>query len=165
MHKRGAVVGCVHLLEFFNQRSQELMGMSEGRLPWTSSIQWRTRGSPRSPPISGLPTLTNNTEGHAIFSGSLNTIAGLLRTTVYASILYELREVDFHARRNQLKGHNNATSQDDNEERWDRVQVAFSMLKNKIATAPIVRHFDPTREAVIIVHASEWAISASLVQY
>ena len=84
---------------------------------------------------------------------------------MYASILYELREVDFHARRNQLKGHNNATSQDDNEERWDRVQVAFSMLKNKIATAPIVRHFDPTREAVIIVHASEWAISASLVQY
>ena len=38
------------------------------------------------------------------------------------------------------------------------------MLKNKIATAPILRHFDPAKEAVIIVYASEWAISASLVQ-
>ena len=132
MHKGGTVVGCVRLQEFINQLSQEFVGMSEGRLPWTSSIQWRTRCSPERPPISGLPTLTNNTEGHAIFSGSLNTIAGLLRTTVYASILYELREVDFHARRNQLKGHNNATSQDDNEERWDRVQVAFACSKIKL---------------------------------
>ena len=38
------------------------------------------------------------------------------------------------------------------------------MLKNKITTAPILRHFDLTREAVIIVYASEWAISVSLVQ-
>ena len=38
------------------------------------------------------------------------------------------------------------------------------MLKNKIATAPTLRHFDPTREAVIIVYANYWAISASLVQ-
>ena len=36
------------------------------------------------------------------------------------------------------------------------------MLKNKISTAPILRHFDPTSEAVIIVYASEWAISSSL---
>ncbi|CAI5720121.1 unnamed protein product [Peronospora effusa] len=38
------------------------------------------------------------------------------------------------------------------------------MIKNKIATAPILRHFDPAREAIIIVYASDWAISASLVQ-
>ena len=83
---------------------------------------------------------------------------------MYASILYELGEVDFHTRRNQLKGHNNTNFQDDNKERRARVQVPFAMLRNKISTAPILRHFDPTREAVIIVYASEWAISASLVQ-
>ena len=68
---------------------------------------------------------------------------------MYASILYELREVDFHARRYQLKGDNNATFQDGNEERWARVQVVFAMLKNNTVGAPILRHFDPTREALI----------------
>ena len=53
---------------------------------------------------------------------------------------------------------------DPEEDRWSRVQVAFAMLKNKIATAPILRHFDPDREPVVIIYASEWAISASLVQ-
>ena len=43
--------------------------------------------------------------------------------------------------------------------------MAFAMLKNKIATAPILRNFNPTREAMIIVYASEWAISESLVKY
>ena len=50
--------------------------------------------------------------------------------------------------------------------------VAFAMLKllnagppfYSIATAPILRHFDPIIEAVIIDYASEWAISASQVQ-
>ena len=99
------------------------------------------------------------------FLGSLNYYRIVIEDySVYASILYGLREVDFHARRNHLKGGNNVTSQDENEERWTRVQVSCAMLKNKIATAPTLRHFDPTREAVIIVYASEWAISASLVQ-
>ena len=53
---------------------------------------------------------------------------------------------------------------DEDDEKWSRVQVAFAMLKNKMATAPILRHFDPAKEAVIIVDASEWAISAALVQ-
>ena len=43
--------------------------------------------------------------------------------------------------------------------------MAFAMLKNKIATAPILRNFNPIREAMIIVYASERAISASLVKY
>ena len=99
------------------------------------------------------------------FLGILNYYSRLVEDyAVYASILYELREVDFHARLNQLKGDNNAAFQDDNEERWACVQVAFTVLKNKIDTAPVLIHFDPTRGVVIIVYASEWAISASLVQ-
>ncbi|ETN15080.1 hypothetical protein PPTG_22070 [Phytophthora nicotianae INRA-310] len=38
------------------------------------------------------------------------------------------------------------------------------MLKNKIATAPVLRHFDPDRVSVVVVYASDWAISAALVQ-
>ena len=99
------------------------------------------------------------------FLGSLNYYSRYIEDyAVYASILYELREVDFHAWRCKLKANDEAAAQDDDEEKWSKVQVAFAMLKNKIATAPILRHFDPAREAVIIVYASEWAISASLVQ-
>ncbi|ETO99780.1 hypothetical protein F441_22797 [Phytophthora nicotianae CJ01A1] len=38
------------------------------------------------------------------------------------------------------------------------------MLKNKIATAPVLRHFDPDRVPFVVVYASDWAISAALVQ-
>ncbi|ETP27896.1 hypothetical protein F442_22818 [Phytophthora nicotianae P10297] len=49
-------------------------------------------------------------------------------------------------------------------DKWDRAQTAFEMLKNKIATAPVLRHFDPDRVPVVVVYASDWAISAALVQ-
>ncbi|CAI5701136.1 unnamed protein product [Peronospora effusa] len=99
------------------------------------------------------------------FLGSLNYYIRYIEDyAIYASILYELREVNFHAWRCKLKANEEVAAQEDDEEKWSKVQVAFAMLKNKIATAPILRHFDPAREAVIIVYASDWAISASLVQ-
>ena len=54
--KGGTVVECVRLLKFIDQRSQEFVEMSEGRLPWISSIQRKSKGSPERPPISGQPT-------------------------------------------------------------------------------------------------------------
>ncbi|POM63765.1 Reverse transcriptase [Phytophthora palmivora] len=48
--------------------------------------------------------------------------------------------------------------------RWIRARRAFETLKLKIASTPILRHFDMDREAVVIVYASDWAISAALVQ-
>ncbi|POM81870.1 Hypothetical protein PHPALM_102 [Phytophthora palmivora] len=48
--------------------------------------------------------------------------------------------------------------------RWIRAHRAFEILKSKIASTPILRHFDADREAVVIVYASDWAISAALVQ-
>ena len=42
--------------------------------------------------------------------------------------------------------------------------IAFKLLKAKIATAPILKHFDPDRPPVIVVCASKWAISAALRQ-
>ena len=41
---------------------------------------------------------------------------------MYASILYELREVDIHASWIQLKTDDNITTKDENEEEWARVQ-------------------------------------------
>ena len=38
------------------------------------------------------------------------------------------------------------------------------MLKAKIATTPILKHFDTDRIPVIVVYASKWAVSASLLQ-
>ncbi|POM79684.1 LOW QUALITY PROTEIN: Reverse transcriptase, partial [Phytophthora palmivora] len=48
--------------------------------------------------------------------------------------------------------------------RWIRAHRAFETLKSKIASTPILRHFDVDREAVVIVYASDWTISAALVQ-
>ena len=78
--------------------------------------------------------------------------------SIYAYILYELRKIYLDTRRNQLKNEDNTLVKEEDDEKWDRVQVAFDLLKNKIASAPIRRHFDPSKEAVIIVYASKWAI-------
>ena len=82
------------------------------------------------------------------FLGSLNYYSRFIEDyAVYASVLYELREVDFHARRERVKTEGMAITKEEDEEKWTRAQVSFAMLKNKIATAPILRHFDPSKEA------------------
>ncbi|GMF33493.1 unnamed protein product [Phytophthora fragariaefolia] len=43
-------------------------------------------------------------------------------------------------------------------------KVAFTMLKAKLVSTPILKHFDPNRTPVIILYGSQWAISAALVQ-
>ena len=48
--------------------------------------------------------------------------------------------------------------------RWERAMISFTMLKNKIAKTPILKQFDPNRPPVIVVYASKWAVSASLLQ-
>jgi hypothetical protein len=42
--------------------------------------------------------------------------------------------------------------------------IAFTMLKAKIASTPLLKHFDPDRIPVVVVYASKWAISAALMQ-
>ena len=119
--------------------------------------------------------------------------------SVYASVLYELREDDFHeirrtyddprtvevAGRNRLchiahKGDRDrypisgsdrdrfpisGGDQDpEGRSRWEKATIAFTFLKQKIATTPILKHFDPDRPLVIVVYASKWAVSAALLQ-
>jgi hypothetical protein len=74
------------------------------------------------------------------FLGSLNYYSRFIEDyAIFASILYELREVDFHAWRCKLKDGDDPATKGEDEEKWSRVQVAFAMLKNKMATAPILR--------------------------
>uniref|UniRef100_H3H4X9 Integrase catalytic domain-containing protein n=1 Tax=Phytophthora ramorum TaxID=164328 RepID=H3H4X9_PHYRM len=95
------------------------------------------------------------------FLGSLNYYSRFIEDfAVYAAILYELREVDFYEMHHG-KHEDRVTESDD---RWTRARTAFDLLKAKLATTPILRHFDSDRQPVIVVYANKWAISAALVQ-
>ena len=99
------------------------------------------------------------------FLGSLNYFSRLLEDyAIYASILNKLRKINSHAMRNRESVIGDRKEEDPEKNRWDRAHLAFSMLKHKIAAAPILRQFDPSKEPVITVYAIDWAISASLVQ-
>ena len=117
------------------------------------------KGPPEGPSINGGPPCTTNIADYAIvqsFLDSLNYYNRFIEDyAVYACIICELREVDFQARRNQLKNEHHAPVNEEKEEEWFRVQFAFDMLNNKISTAPILRHFGPFKEAVTFVYASE----------
>ncbi|KAE8982203.1 hypothetical protein PR001_g23802 [Phytophthora rubi] len=46
----------------------------------------------------------------------------------------------------------------------DGKKSSFTKLKEKVASTPILRHFQPELQPVVVVYANEWAISAALVQ-
>ncbi|POM63176.1 reverse transcriptase, partial [Phytophthora palmivora] len=125
------------------------------------------------------------------FLGSLNYYSRFIEDyAIYAAVLYELREVKMskddvriqikrsmeHKKLDQLdlkedpgsdltlKPMERILNGDKVDPRWIQAHRAFETLKSKIASTPILRHFDTDREAVVIVYASDWAISAALVQ-
>ncbi|OWY99117.1 reverse transcriptase, partial [Phytophthora megakarya] len=114
------------------------------------------------------------------FLGSLNYYSRFIEDyAIYALVLYELREVEFAEleKRSDLReilDRNDPIPRDHDpperkltgplDERWIRAHRAFIVLKTKIATTPVLRHFDETRTPVVIIYASDWAISASLTQ-
>ncbi|POM67622.1 Reverse transcriptase [Phytophthora palmivora] len=75
---------------------------------------------------------------------------------IYASVLYELREADFYeiARRTKSTGDDEGVVAEE-DGRWTEARTAFTILKNKIVTAPIVLHFDVDRQPVVVVYASK----------
>ncbi|POM65692.1 Reverse transcriptase [Phytophthora palmivora] len=100
------------------------------------------------------------------FLGSLNYYSRFIEDyAIYAAVLYELREVGFAAMSKDDSPRKRPIQEDDRvDPRWIRDHRAFETLKSKIASTPILRHFDMDREAVVIVYGSDWAISAALVQ-
>ena len=154
------------------------------------------------------------------FLGSLNYYSRFIEYfAIYISVLYELREADFHeirrmdeaqsstrdgkraddrkcfghhdpnrngATRSDPKisgaarddpNHNSVTGGDPafsgvargdptctDRIRWEKAIISFTMLKDKIAKTPILKHFDPDRPPVIVVHAIKLAVPAALLQ-
>ncbi|KAE8887438.1 hypothetical protein PF003_g28344 [Phytophthora fragariae] len=107
------------------------------------------------------------------FLGSLNYYSRLIEDfAIYASVLYELRESDFHeiTRKKPNASVVEKANSNDREEapagenRWTRAERAFTVLKTKIAATPVLQHFDPGRPPVVAVYASKWAVSAALMQ-
>ncbi|CAH0519194.1 unnamed protein product [Peronospora belbahrii] len=143
----------------------ELIVVPEGRLPWAPGLGSRLEAHPKDlQSLVDLP-LPTTLKAMQSFLGSLNYYGRFIEDyAVYALILYQLQEVDFNDCRCRLKAGDSGVTKAEDEGKWFRAQVAFAMLNNKIATSPILRHFDPSKEAVIIVYASERVISASLVQ-
>ncbi|POM79801.1 Reverse transcriptase, partial [Phytophthora palmivora] len=105
------------------------------------------------------------------FLGSLNYYSRFIEDfAVYAAVLYELRESDFHELRRANKinsaglkpgGDPTKANEDD---RWAKAKTAFIRLKEKIVATPTLRHFDPSKTPVIVLYANKWAISAALMQ-
>ncbi|OWZ12289.1 reverse transcriptase, partial [Phytophthora megakarya] len=92
------------------------------------------------------------------FLGSLNYYSRFIEDfAVYAAILYELREVDYHQiARLKSTGEPEEGTAPANEERdrWTRAMNAFTILKAKIISTPILKHFDPGRAPVIVLYAN-----------
>ncbi|KAG6586714.1 reverse transcriptase [Phytophthora cinnamomi] len=53
---------------------------------------------------------------------------------------------------------------DEIDPRWIRAHRAFAKLKSKVASTPILRHFNSGLQPVVVVYANDWAISAALMQ-
>ncbi|OWZ08396.1 reverse transcriptase [Phytophthora megakarya] len=117
------------------------------------------------------------------FSGSLRAMQSFLGNrnhysrfiedyAIYASVLYELREIDFAATmkdvtQTQIQRVLEVESEDqaidrrktldlealyltEVDPRWIHAYRSFSVLKSKIATTPILRHYDPDRRATVL---------------
>ncbi|OWY97075.1 reverse transcriptase, partial [Phytophthora megakarya] len=109
------------------------------------------------------------------FLGSLNYYSRFIEDyAIYASVLYELREIDFAAMAKEATrgqqvleagGADPGSQEDLNvDHRRTLDQEAPDPTETRVATTPILRHFDPDRKATVVVYASDWAISGALMQ-
>ncbi|OWZ00118.1 reverse transcriptase, partial [Phytophthora megakarya] len=94
-------------------------------------------------------------KGLQSFLGSLNYYHRFIPDfAIFATALYSLSARDFEER---------ATNPETRDvEKWDHAERAFETLRSKIAAIPMLKHFDV--EPVVIVYASDWAVSAVLTQ-
>ena len=105
------------------------------------------------------------------FFGILNYYDNFTENSaIYTSVLYELREIELFEiiqldvgdttsikpiKEDHDPDMKERRGSDPNERtRCENAAIAFTMLKAKIATIPILKHFDPDRIPVIVVFAS-----------
>ncbi|KAJ8569048.1 hypothetical protein ON010_g6213 [Phytophthora cinnamomi] len=87
-------------------------------------------------------------KGMQSFLGALNYYNRFIQDfAVYGAALYQLKEDDF------------APGGD-----LTVARRSFQALQDKVAAAPILRHFDRTKEIHVMLFANEWALSSTLLQ-
>ena len=177
-------------VEFVDQSDQEFLGTTQGGLPRSSSITCWIGSPPERSRITGQHIVSSNAAVDAVVLGSFNYHSQFIEDfAIYASVLYESSEADFHEIRRMNKtesstldekkvDHRKCRSDGDpdpivvtrgdptstDRSRWEKAMISFTILKNKIAKTPILKHFDLDHPPVIVVYASKWAVSASLLQ-
>uniref|UniRef100_H3H680 Integrase catalytic domain-containing protein n=1 Tax=Phytophthora ramorum TaxID=164328 RepID=H3H680_PHYRM len=88
-------------------------------------------------------------KGMQSFLGALNYYSRFIQDfAVYGAALYQLKDEDF-------------TPSDS----LSAAKRSFAALQQKVAEAPILRHFDRDKEVHVTLFANEWALSSTLVQY
>ncbi|GMF15044.1 unnamed protein product [Phytophthora fragariaefolia] len=91
------------------------------------------------------------------FPGSLNYYHRFIPDfAVYATTLYALTEQDFESC--------DASQEAQRQKKWRHAICAFEALKVKLAETRMLKHFDPQREPIVVVYASEWSVAAVLAQ-
>ncbi|KAE9034111.1 hypothetical protein PR002_g8314 [Phytophthora rubi] len=87
-------------------------------------------------------------KGMQPFLGALNYYSRFIQDyAVYGATLYQLKDADFGT-----------------EGELTTARRCFETLKQKVADAPILRHFDRTKEVHVTLFANEWALSTTLMQ-
>ncbi|GMF56539.1 unnamed protein product [Phytophthora fragariaefolia] len=82
------------------------------------------------------------------FLGALNYYGRFIQgLAVYGAVLYQLKDEDF------------APGGD-----LSVARGAFEALRRKVTEAPILRHFDGSKDVYIMLYANEWALSSTLMQ-
>ncbi|OWZ22345.1 LOW QUALITY PROTEIN: reverse transcriptase [Phytophthora megakarya] len=107
----------------------------------------------RDPSEAGIPAYA---EGSTVILGLNYYHRFIPAFAVYDNALYSLTARDFEQRIS------NPETRD--LERWTHAQRAFGTLRSKIATTPMLKHFDTDKQPVVIVFASDWAVTAVLTQ-
>ncbi|KAH7491753.1 Retrovirus-related Pol polyprotein from transposon 17.6 [Phytophthora ramorum] len=87
-------------------------------------------------------------KGMQSFLGALNYYSRFIQDfAVYGATLYQLKDTDFGP------GGDLSTA-----------KRSFAALKQKVADAPILRHFDRSKSVHVMLFANEWALSTTLMQ-
>ncbi|KAE8885407.1 hypothetical protein PF003_g30742 [Phytophthora fragariae] len=93
-------------------------------------------------------TFPRTKKGMQSFLGALNYYNRFIQDfAVYGAALYQLKDDDF------------APGGD-----LSVARRCFATLQQKVATAPILRHFDRAKEVHVMLFANEWALSSTLLQ-
>ncbi|OWZ22109.1 reverse transcriptase [Phytophthora megakarya] len=139
------------------ERREERVGYVTSGVPGPRGIGAWTRGEAKK--LESLMTLEfpRTLKGLQSFLGSLNYYHRfILEFAIYATKLYSLSERDF--------GEYVTYPKAGNQEKYVHAKRAFEALRANIATTSMLKHFDAEKQPVLILYASDWAISAVLAQ-